>query len=248
MQQDYGVKRNLWATRQSGLYAPKRMNFPIDSLKLYLPLGHPELSGSPIISKDLNAHSCTVTGAVHSPPIGRIFDGTDDYIDLGSSITKGLAAVTYLLWINPTDKSGLHELSGDYTNETNASLAFLLTDQAGTGTFQFRSNLWGEAAGKQTLESTGTTYAYGVWHLVGITWDGTTHTIYIDGSADGSNTHSDSQLETTVTENRAIGNYQPSGAGTNEYQGSVGEVWIYSQALTVREIKHIYFATRWRYV
>ena len=96
-----GVKRNLWATQQSGLYAPKRMNFPLDSLELYLPLGHPELSGSPIVSKDLNAHSCTVIGAVHVPPTHRAVDATDDKITVpdAASITAifGLAMLPMAL-------------------------------------------------------------------------------------------------------------------------------------------------------
>ncbi|KKL23084.1 hypothetical protein LCGC14_2428930, partial [marine sediment metagenome] len=74
------VKRNLWATQQNGILAPKRMNFPIDGLELYLPLWHPELSGSPITAKIPlgGGIAGTVTGALHVPPTHRFFDGVYD--------------------------------------------------------------------------------------------------------------------------------------------------------------------------
>ena len=75
------MSRNLWRTHG-------RMNFPIDSLILYIPFGHPELNGSPFTSKDLNAFTCTVTGATHVPPTHRLFAGDDD-VAFAVSVGKG---------------------------------------------------------------------------------------------------------------------------------------------------------------
>jgi hypothetical protein len=60
------------------------------SLVLYLPFADHDMAGSTIISKDLNAHSCTVTGATWGSQ-GRSFDSTyDDFISVPDSPSLNL--------------------------------------------------------------------------------------------------------------------------------------------------------------
>lgn len=91
------TSKNMW--RNKG-----RLNFPINGLVLYAPLWHPELNTSPFISKDLNAHSCTVTGATWGIQ-GRTFDGSDDSITVpaAASIANIFdSGGTLEAWINPS--------------------------------------------------------------------------------------------------------------------------------------------------
>lgn len=78
------TNKNLWANNMIGGLTPYKRNFPLNGLALYLPLWHPELTGSTIISKDLNAHSCVVAGAIWGVD-GRTFETADEIetADLG---------------------------------------------------------------------------------------------------------------------------------------------------------------------
>ena len=231
-----GVKRNLWATQQSGLYAPKRMNFPLDSPELYLPLWHPELSGSPIISKDLNAVSCTVTGAVHVPPTHRAFDG-DDFINIGTGVN-----------INGTQSFGAWFKYGSYTNTdiliSNTSggiLAGLALRLLNATTLRITLNI------NDLYYQLSKTVAVDTWYFPMITFDLPTTTLvfYLNGG------NADTDV-TGVSTARSVGNMEigrrPNPAGHNYLtDGAIGEVWFYSPVLTAREVFHIYDATKWRY-
>jgi len=228
MSQLVGVKRNLWFTEQGRV---RRANFPIDGLVLYLPLWHPELTGSPIISKDLNALSCAVTGAVWTST-GRTFDGSDDTINCGVSDVLNLAAGahTILLWAKTTttDEKYLY-LRWTYPSGYGMAISATQKLQIWAGT-----DPPGWLAGNSTFND-------GLWHLVGYSKNGTAVTVWLDGQADGTPTGGVGLTNPGATA------YIASRDGGNCWSGSIGEGWIYNRIVSAVEANHIYSSTKWRY-
>lgn len=254
MQTQVGVKRNLWATQQSGLLALKRMNFPIDGLELYLPLGHPELSGSPIISKDLNAHSCTVVGAVHNPPTDRDFDSLDDIITIPSHVSIDNifdGGGTVMAWINPASDG-----------ESNAGM--IITSLTLTPTVGWRCFVFQEAAGFVKVrfeithsgddgiwDSASAVVPINTWSLFGFTYNADSVSnnpiFYLNGAISA---FSEFRAPTGTRDSASgkdwmIGNRPDT---TTTFDGLIGEVWGYSKIRTLREFDHINKATEWGYV
>ncbi len=81
---------------------------------------------------------------------------------------------------------------------------------------------------------------------------GTAWTIYLDGQDEGALTDNggansgDWFADTPSRDNFTLGALKYT--STILYlTGNIGEVWVYSQALSALEISHIYNATKWRY-
>jgi len=227
-----GVTKNIWSVK-NGLV--RRRNFSIDRLQLYLPLGHPELSGSPIVSKDINAVSCTVTGAVHAPPTSRTFSG-DDYISFTSPLAAG-DTFTAIAWFKQT------------TRADSRIFMFNITDGAGTQGMGFgidTSNqlrvvydgvVWGNGTTVPDLAT---------WYLGMMTRVADVSNLYINGSASVISTL-DNTPQDGGTEIR-IGVGSNATIPTYFLKGAVGEVWFYNRALGAGEWAGIYNNTLWRYV
>lgn len=210
------------------------MKFIFDpSLALYLPLG--ELDGATLMSKDSHGHPCSVSGAIWAWP-GRNFDGVDDYVDAGNPLAL--------------------QFTGDFTLETwlktsvvarQAALSKIDSNWATDGAWQLGVNTSGYGEfipGSLTQYIYGNTLvADGHWHhLVGIR-TGSDFFLYLDGNQDGSNTAGDIDVKTTATVR--IGRRYASGA--LHFSGAIGEVRVYSRALTPAEMARNYLATKWRY-
>ena len=85
--------------------------------------------------------------------------------------------------------------------------------------------------------------AYNTWYNVGATMSGTTGTIYVNGSAAGSQTMS---VAANVTRQYCfIGRSEWAGDGM--YQGSIGSILIYSRALSAGEMAANFTALRSEY-
>jgi len=233
MQPQVGVKRNLWARQKSGLFAPKRMNFPLDSLAFYLPAWHPELSGNTIVSKDLNARSGTVVGAVHYPNVGRWFDKTDDKITFGDICDlNGANLFTILAWVKLTDEGAAQVIVCKRGGDANYWLFRLST----LGKLAFIWNGGGAA------ESTTADYDDNTWHLVGIKGKDTAYTWLADGGTDGAAAESMGDQAST---NVLLVGQPPTDADVAA--GYIAEIWIYDREITTTENTDIYNKTKGRY-
>lgn len=243
--QQAGVRRNLWARQQSGLYAPKRMNFPINGLVLYLPFWHPELSGSPIVSKDLNAHSCTVYGALWSPR-GRWFDNLDDKIDCGNPATLALTgSQTQEVWMNYDVATDTGSLISKDNNVGQRQIIFKINATPVIQFLVFKTDaVFSSIVGSTTL-------LIDTWyHIVAVytsVADGSSLLdLYLNGSPDAVQvTNAISPVQTQGV-NYLIGHREYAGGG-EPFGGTIGEARIYSRALSAAEILHNYNATKWRY-
>jgi hypothetical protein len=232
-----GVKRNLWFTEQGKV---KRANFPIDSLSLYLPLWHPELTGTPIISKDLTAYSCAVTGAVKGY-YGRTFDGSDDLIlvgDMGAFPTKG----TLIHWIYPTSMDNYRNTFS--TSATaGGSRAGIRFEEDATGIFTADVALDNANATIHTYLASG--MAINTWYCVVLIWDSVANTVIGLLNDVQKFSEANTTWATTMPAVRVGVGYQLS--AVRSWKGIVGDVWMWSRALSLLEASHVYTTTKWRY-
>lgn len=236
MQTLVGVKRNLWRTQQGRV---SRMNFPIDPLVLHLPLWHPELSGSPFLSKDLNPHTCTVFGATWTS-LGRSFDGVNDYVNCGDALSLDITtAITIEAWINITAYPAVSAHLAGRDDGTNRNFNLLLRLTAPTAVVDF--NVWINNT-PRGISSTSCSLA--TWYHLVATYNGAYENIYKNGLLDA----------TPIAYTGAIDNDDVSFTTgcravliDRDYNGLIGEVRIYNRALSAPEILHNYLATKWRY-
>ena len=209
------------------------------SLALYLPLY--ELDGASFMSKDAHGHLCTVTGALwrHN---GRYFDGTDDFINLGtpSAIKFGTGDFTIELWVDEQRTSG----DGTYLSKGYVQFGhngnYILRSHATLG-LQFRVYDGGPPL-IVDLEWGGYAAIRNAWHHIAITRVSGALAMYIDTEIKDTDSYTgnigDNTHDAYLGVNAASGEW---------HQGLEGEVRIYSRALSPQEIQHNYEATKWRY-
>ena len=221
----------LMAKRDTGIdiYDP--------TLVLYLPLADHGTDVSPFPSRDLNHHIATVTGATWGLQ-GRTFDGTDDWIDCGSSsVLKPTGDFTVGARFKLDNLTGGNWVLFD--EEVYRASGFLLRiDRATNTTGQafLRTNQVSADTGitGNTILSTDT------WYTLYATKLGTTGTFFLNGVADGTGTLNNPVL---ATKNLFVSN-----DGAQRMKGTIGEVWMYNRALSAAEVQQNYLVTKWRYI
>ena len=218
-------------------------------LVLYLPLSG--LEGSALISRDARGHLGAVTGAAWCLG-GRSFDNTDDRITVNPVVPciKTNTAGTILAWIYKQD-TAVNEVLNIQDNDgaQYSALAFRINDDDKVRCLHYNNRnpmiTW-DVKTVATLVSN-------VWYMVGITQDGVSPQLYVNGEAAAQNfvisTDKTKWLAgITGLDVATIGAWIGSGvAATNFFNGKIGAVYYFSRALTPAEVKHIYLATKWRY-
>ena len=212
------------------------------SLVLYLPLY--ELDGGAFKSKDAHGHLCTVTGALWRPD-GRYFDGTDDEIDCGDiSEFNSVSALTVEGWFKQT------------TIDVNADIWVKRVDAVNRIALQTQTN------GNMYCYLANAAEMHGSLDYSAVISSGVFfHGVFVfDGSLIG-NANRLKMFVDTVSQTLDFGAFTVpattadlSGASfklgqfiTNDFDGTIGEIRVYSRALTPLEIQHNYLATQWRY-
>jgi len=202
------------------------------SCVLYLPLHR--LDGVSFMSQDAYGHLCTVTGDIWTPQ-GRSFDGSDDDVNCGtSSVLDITSAITLIVWLKInalSDQAIIYRLG---TFGTNGYIIYAVS----AGAYRFGSQAANRLTGNTTLVT-------GKWYCIGATQKGTSfRRLYINGIHDGETTSPDA-IVSPGSASFAIGENIPGNLG--HFNGLIGEVMVYSRALTPLEIQHNYLATKWRY-
>lgn len=160
-------------------------------------------------------------------PIGQDtaeFDGSVDYIDIGSFSTFSSYSIT--MWVNidtPGDGDNDRAISIQLNNDV------LIRDSSGTWEF------FQQASGASSYTTiTGGTITADIWyHLVG-TWNGSTMEFYVDSVSKG--TASIGSMDTQGDED-TLGSYNNS---SEFFDGNIADVRIYDHALSASEVAYLY--------
>ncbi len=248
------MSRNLWRTNG-------RLNFPLNGLELYLPLGHPELSGSPITAKVPLGGGITgaVTGATHTPPTHRVLDG-DDFFDLSSGISTLVpSAGTLMMWMWSSSATvGVLFGAGKGGVDQQNYSQFVLAGANFTGDYADETLLYSIISGNveklRLVLRVGTgTYNDGVKRHIALRCDGVDNAIFVNGVKQsitfgvGNATTANWFLNPADAAEVFIGKRTYSGSPAY-LTGKVGEFWLYSVGLSDLDIAHAYRSTKWRYV
>lgn len=211
------------------------MDFFYDpSLVLYLPLY--ELDGASFMAKDKHGHLCTVTGALWRPD-GHYFDGSDDRIDCGASTNFNVTAqLTLGCWFKPVNAQ-----AGNIRCPLIKQNAYQLTYDHSSA--DYRGNIAIKADSTWYHGGGAVTISPGNWHhCVGV-YDGTDLITYLEGQE--VKRRNIGRLTIATSTDKLWVAY--TGSGVEYLNASVGEVWVFSRALTPQEIQRNYLATKWRY-
>jgi hypothetical protein len=170
-----------------------------------------------------------VTGASNLPTLsysnaaGVSFDGVNDYVGLGTSnLPAANAAQSIAVWVKATA-----------TASTQDFVALLGASSAVQVGIRQISSVWSIVAWKNggtTLVSTAAGSFAGSWHHVAYTFDGTTHSLYIDG---GTPVTSTIAAQTAAVTQALLGS---AAASLEPFAGTLDEVRIYKRALSATEI------------
>ncbi len=207
---------------------------PDSSCELYLPLWWGELDGSPITSRDVNARSCTVTGAVYGAD-GRTFDASDDKITM-TGTDFDIQVFSILGWIKRNTDGAINYLFSDLNATPDKGYGFRTSASDELYFFAYK------ASGFWDMTSTGTV-PQDTWYMWGVTLggNGTTAKMYIDGEADGTGSQVTIAYDSTEPQLGEAAN------GGGDTDGVVGELWFYSRELPAEEIRDTFARTRGRY-
>lgn len=220
------------------------------SLILDLPLF--KLDGGKFTSRDAYGHLCTVTGALWRPD-GRFFDGSDDFINVGTVINSYLAtdqAFSIALWMKTgSDASPMSLFSNSSVSSPNIGIDIAKT---GVASPKILVDLIQTIVGSKLIEVRSellVTLDDDTWHQVVITYNGSLAAagmlFYFNGAGKSVDILVDNvDAGATSSDNLQLGARD----GSNQaFGGNIGGVWVYSRVLSIIEIQRNYLATKWRY-
>ncbi len=179
-----------------------------------------------------NAASCNATGPRVPGQIGTALSlcGNNEYVGLPSGIVSGLSDFTISAWVNPSANTAWSRVfdfgtgTGDY---------MFLTLNAGGGPLRFAITTSG-GGGEQQINGPGE-LPLNTWSHVAVTLSGTTGTLYVNGTAVGTNNN----MTLTPAD---LGDTNQNWIGRSQYpadpylDGAVDDFQIYDSALTAAQV------------
>jgi hypothetical protein len=157
------------------------------------------------------------------------FDGVDDAVEISSiGISGNTTPRTIMAWVKVstwTNDAGIWH-TGYPSNNVDFSLE--LSSAPGTITL----NTWGN---DQNFNLTG---ASSDWHHITAVFDGTTNTVYVNGTSQLS--YACSYGSGFADNGISIGKPRAAGQGGAYFHGQIDDVRVYNKALSSNEIFHIY--------
>jgi len=179
------------------------------------------------------------------------FDGTDDYMDCGDNSSTNIAAsnLTISFWVksassSQTSYSGIISKAPNTTNLPGASqyhigislsqrLRFVVGFMPSGCDLKYGSETTGNVP-QLTLNT---------WENIAMTWDGDTIIAYKNATAVATKTSPSATAPTSITAPLRIGKRENKG----QFNGNIGPIHIYNQALSANEILHNYNALKTRF-
>lgn len=156
------------------------------------------------------------------------FDGSDDYIDCGSSPITSNSIFSWEAWIYPSSTGTPFFLGTNITSQAMVSY----WDSANN---KVRVGVWGSD------KLTSSTAISGGWGHTCWTWDGTTLRAYTNGVADGTATG----FSFNIASNYMMVGSAPA---SQRFGGKIGVVKLYNKVLTAAEVLSNYNATKGRFI
>lgn len=218
----------------------------------YAPLWSPGCSGPVFKSIDPFGHTCTVTGALWKSN-GRLFDGTDDYINCGHNSNLNITGdISVGIWFKGT--------TGDYNADDGLVTKW---DVVGAGKRSYSLKFSGGELWTVQLSDDGSFIAGHIKSYKGSdVFDGTQHHLFFTFDASESEllmyedgtvitpTKTNDDAITSLHSNNAdtlIGAELNSGAARRFIKALVDETCIYNRVLSASEVSYIHEVTRWRH-
>tara|TARA_Y100001973_G_C5165972_1_gene316178 strand:- start:343 stop:1467 length:1125 start_codon:yes stop_codon:yes gene_type:complete len=174
----------------------------------------------------------TTGGDVFRDDFSLAFDGTDDFIDLGSQsgdlrLSGSNGAI--VAWIKPTLTGDEFQRIVDKSSSGSGANGYALF-------IKKDGNVTGNIDGVAIVTTPTGVVAADKWQHLVWTWNGTTHYVYVDGIEVQSS--SSSTTPPSNTTNMRIGTWNHDVA--REYRGNMSEVVIYNKGLSASEVKTLY--------
>lgn len=171
-----------------------------------------------------------------------VFDGTNDFINLGTSISNSFSSLTIetIIKIGITNKK--QGIVSTYKSNLGWGLEIL------DNTFSNKFNFFGfTSSGVGTgVQSSSSAVLNQTYHLTAVYTNATSMTLYVNGVNNGSVITSYSSIQKDATANLQIGD-DPETTQSVYYQGNVYTTKIYNRALSAAEIAQNFNFYRTRY-
>lgn len=180
--------------------------------------------------------------SVDTSPNYLLLDGSNDYVNIPSTLDVPGNAVTIACWFKADDFGVvdgrlLSKASGAGGNTHYLMLSTMqlpYNTPGGLFHLRFRLKTGSVATPTTTLVGTGNTLTAGQWIHAAAVYDGTTMRLYQDGVEVGSLAQTGNIVVNPAIPT-AIGN-QPLGAGSRPFDGCIDDMRVYDRALTPTEI------------
>ena len=231
----YGVGNNgASSPTKMGGTAPTLNQYGTDTLTSAVSPGTIEMNGGA-------RTMVTTTGANSSPTYNTAgyweFDGTDDYISLG---TQSFINIDFSLeaWVNITASKEHYFFSLGYSDSDSALFFADVSTQELKGIIR-------ESGVNSTHLATGEILSLNEWYHILWTRDGTSNKIYLNGEEVGSFTRSAVSLPACIYD---IGWATTRNKASAFTQGKFGDVRIYPRALRAAQVFQNYNATKSKYI
>jgi len=162
------------------------------------------------------------------------FDGTDDWVDCGASVTDGLTAFTMIYWV--VADSWTVNYNTCVRAENQIYHRFWSTSQGNRGIWIGDGSAWDVSTTDATAPTQGT------WYMCTLRWDGSTFELLYDDAV--SQLSVSSTISSTGSNTNVLG-LANNPAQANEYlDGRMTNVLLYTRALSDAEIVTIYNKTK----
>jgi len=162
------------------------------------------------------------------------FDGSGDGVDFGR-VGDGLEAFSVAAWVNPDSLAGDASIliRDGGTKQTDRHWALRIDDSSGTVGLLVQ-----DSDNTKIVTRSSATISTGSWsHLVG-TVGGTTATIYVDGTAEGSSSNSSYGVHPTSAQPAKAAGADP--GGYVYYDGEIDDARFYDKELNSTEVSNLY--------
>jgi len=245
----YAVAKN---TNETSLIPDTNLELHLDAAS-FPQKGESGYSNTPSTWADSsgNSNNGTISGATFDSELGNYldFDGSNDMVTTSYDIPS-VGAKTIEFWFNDNGSSGTNST---YPSPVGGSNAAIWTGGDLTGSYSDESlGFYNADTLLHFYIRTGTnTYRDNKWHHVAITDNGSNqHAVYVDGES-----HSISYLNGSSSSRISMNNVQigkgkstpTTGTYSYYFNGQVGQVRIYSSALTETQVRQNYNFTKPNY-